>query len=278
MQYIPYTSDETARLKLDYRRLGSKGFPDIVERHGIDSVRATARHLGLTNKNRSFNKEDMTRFKKVIDPEIAYLLGFLWADGHIPTNRNRIMLLVGESDGKQLKDLIHSTADSWYSRAFNGYGKSIDKRYINYAISSQDLTQYLIGLDYHIKSDVAPVKVLKTIPEDLRHYWWRGYFDGDGCFYFNEKLRAKKVQITAGYDHDWSFAKRLFKQLSVDYSLERACSTGCRSAITVVKHDSLVRFMDYLYAGEAFGLQRKKLKYEAYLAYYAKMHPNKIIK
>lgn len=258
------------RLKTDYHRLGPDGFPDIVERHGLESVKVTGRRLGGGNPNRPLNKEDVSGFKNITSPAIAYLLGFLWADGHVCRGRNRIMLLIGEQDGKQLKNLIRSTANGWYSRSYNGYGKAKDKRYINYAISNYDLRQCLVELDYHIKSDIAPNKVLSVVPKHLLHYWWRGYFDGDGCIYFNAKNHSKKVQITASYDYDWSFAERLFKSLSVNYSFQRACcERGCRSSIVTHSHGSIRRFMEYIYSGKSFGLKRKGLKYEAYLKHYA---------
>jgi hypothetical protein len=235
-------------------------------------VQSTARNLGLVNKNRPRNTEDMSAFKSVNNPKIAYLLGLLWADGHISTKGNVITLLLKASDGKSLKQLIHSTASSWYSWSFNGYGEYAHKKYTQYNMSSHALKQHLIEHDFHIKSRSAPIKILNLIPEHLKHYWWRGYFDGDGCFYLGKKDNKGAISITSHINQDWTFAAELFHSLGICYVRRTSItSKGCSSRVCLESETPIRRFCDYIYSGESFGLLRKLNKYQQYLAHKSKI-------
>lgn len=273
---VPYTPEEVRRLKATYNTLGISGLDDIIKRHGLKSVQSRARQFGLANKTRPRNREDMIQFKKVTDPRIAYLLGFLWADGHVPIKGNVIMLLIGEADGETLKELICSTAKSWHGRAFDGYGKSIGKRYIDYQMSSYDLKQYLIGLDYHVKSRDIPMKVLATIPDHLKHYWWRGYFDGDGCFHFGKADKRGMILISAPAGQDWSFVVELLTELGADHKIRNRSGSGGSSSCLCLQSETAIRaFCDYIYSGEQMGLHRKRVKYEQYLEHKKRMAARK---
>jgi intein-encoded DNA endonuclease-like protein len=53
--------------------------------------------------------------------------------------------------------------------------------------SSLELSNFLKSNDYLIKSVASPTKILLNIPEEFQSYFYLGFSDGDGCFYYNTK-------------------------------------------------------------------------------------------
>lgn len=274
--YVRYTQDEIKRLKAGYHEKGADGFPDIVERHGRSSVQVTAGRLGLGKVGRARNQENMDHFETVTDPKVAYLLGFLWADGYVRAQGNVVMLGISEKDGIAIREIVHATAKSWYERSFVGeHAKTMGHHYLTYAISNADLKRWLIKHDYHVKSRSRPDKILSTIPEHLKHYWWRGYFDGDGCFYFDDSGKVS-ASIAGPYDQDWSDTTTLLESLGADYHIRRDITTrGGRSCIVIHSETAIIAFCGYIYAGESMGLERKRDKYRLFVAHKQKMKDRK---
>jgi hypothetical protein len=86
--------------------------------------------------------------------------------------------------------------------------------------SSHLIRQFLEENDYHLKSSSGdPRKILSLIPDDIKHYWWRGFLDGDGCVYFNEEkpshLSPHKILFTSHFSQNWRFVEDLCQDLEI---------------------------------------------------------------
>ena len=147
-------------------------------------------------------KFDNTVFEKIDTEEKAYWLGFLFADGYVTANDNRVVLSISKNDEDHIQkyvDFLH------YSKAYNIKKNGLKK----------DGTQlYLVEVgvgDDKFKNDVVrcgciPNKSLilkfpnKEIFQDeslIRHFV-RGYIDGDGSLsLYNGRWKSKieSVQI-----------------------------------------------------------------------------------
>ncbi len=194
---------------------------------------------------------------KYLSPEYCYILGFLWADGSIRNAiGNKVRIKLKSIDMDSLLHIFLSTGD-WAIKRTN-YSKN---EMTTLSFSDKLIYDFLYHLDYHKKTGASAKKVLDFIPEDLRHYWWRGYFDGDGSIAKNIKC----VCITACFKQNWSFVKFLPKDIKgrVYRSKVMSVRTGAKTSgvSRFVLHKYVGRkFLEYIYQGKWFGLTRKLKK------------------
>lgn len=117
-------------------------------------------------------------------------------------------------------------------------------------------------MDYQNKSGASAKKILSHIPQSLHHYWWRGYSDGDGCFYYSRSKKNHAVysySIYSCYNQDWSFVSDILNKLDIFFSINKNTRTvGNSSHIRINRQAGIKKFGEYIYQGVEFGLQRKR--------------------
>lgn len=195
-------------------------------------------------------------FLNITTKEIAYLYGFIWADGHIVIRENkydyRVMIKIAKGDGKEIKDILLKTGDWCISYPNNGGT-------IQFQASKNDkeIVNFLKDNDYLIKSGASPDKILSKIPEHLKHYWWRGYFDGDGYVcksWWN-------IDIASAIEQNWLFAKKMCKELDITFRSKKNISKcGNSSHFYLVSRYDCIKFLTYIYkdfSKDKMGLKRK---------------------
>lgn len=210
-------------------------------------------------------------------PESAYLLGFLWGDGYLyhrsfvekrkmkkgisSYNKHsyHIRIECCEDDLSSLIPIFEQSG-KWTS-----YRRSPANRKPQLCLSTANkvLYDFLSTHNYKIKSGASP-EILKIIPEELIHYWWRGYFDADGCIYrIKNSNSGKQVSISSVYDQDWTAATDLLDRLGVTYSVRRIVRSekSRYSEVRFTSSKSTETFLEYIYSGKEFGLLRKKQTY-----------------
>jgi len=73
-------------------------------------------------------------------------------------------------------------------------------------------------MDYTDKSFKSPSKILEyleRIDTNLINYWIRGYFDGDGCIYYNKKHYLRQVSFASGYNQNWNDIIKYMKNIGI---------------------------------------------------------------
>lgn len=189
---------------------------------------------------------------------VCYLLGFLWGDGYI--SKNSLCLDIQEEDGKEIFKLIKQTGD-WRYRVISRtrYGvknKDISKINTNNSI----ICEFLKNYDYSTKSITAPEKILNLIPKNLHHYWWRGYFDADGCATMNKTNgHSKRITFSSSLEQDWSSLQEICNLINIRYSFNKILTkTGNSSYFRITGISNINKFYNFLYPkGFDFGLERK---------------------
>lgn len=256
---------------------------DIVRKHYLsDGTKYCAKILGKTEAavhhkseqlrilvaRRSF---DIESFRNVRSPEVAYILGMLWADGYVSLKECKAILNLVKVDLDEIVPLFMKTGEwSYFST------KKLCKRCTNFQASIRcyngELIKFLETLDYRIKSGTSASKVLKHIPNHLKHYWWRGYFDGDGCLAMNSRLtRGGNVVFSSSYNQDWSFVEELMKKLSISkFNIRRRVvpNENRYSCFCVYGNDNIVKLMSFIYddrENDNIGLSRKFQKWKEFL-------------
>lgn len=271
-----WSNEEYNILKEYYPREGVRG---VSKRTGrpASSIRTKASKSNIFIDwdifSKATNLEDLSHILNINTPFITYFLGFLWADGTVSRKTNHIQFKIVNEDFQIIRDRIFSLANSWRFRTFWD-GLDNHKEQAILEMNHEKFHEFLVLNDYHIKSGGSAIKILSKIPNNMKHYWWRGYFDGDGSFVFSGK--TVRVSIVSSFEQDWSFAEYLNEQLGIIYRLGyRNKEKSSASTLNMEGEVSTVKFMQYILQGEEFGLQRKYDIYKNYLIYKKNCCPNK---
>lgn len=192
--------------------------------------------------------------------EFVYFLGFLWADGYIAKNTNSIEINILESDFTVLSPTFSVVAE-WniFHKQRRRDGKLFGSPQIKAQRALPLLKTFLLEHGYNQKSGGSPFQILSTIPKSLHHYWWRGYFDGDGSLAIS-KNGCRNLAFWSVFNQDWNDLIKLMKTLGATYTIyfyDRKC--GKSSALTSTRKESILKFGNYIYPNLEydFGLRRK---------------------
>ena len=220
------------------------------------------KHVSPRNKNPTKEYLDFaSNFINFKTPENVYLLGFLWADGSVAKDRNRITFSINIDDGKALKNTFLSTGDWTISENYNV--RKNENPLMIFRITNHLFREFLIDNDYISKSWFSACKILSKIPEHLQHYWWRGLIDGDG------NIHQNCIRIHSGYNQDWTYIKTLSNKLNLTYRIDKVFTINKNkkheggSSINFIKKSSLI-FGNYIYKDrekDKIGLDRKFNKF-----------------
>lgn len=197
--------------------------------------------------------------------EEAYILGLLWADGSLYSNKcHNIRIEINSDDATSLKSVFNKSGP-W--RKYSRQRQDNWQPTITYYCNDQFLFSYLNQFGYQNKDGIACLKLLNSFPNELRQYWYRGYWDGDGCFYTNRKHYLYQTTASGPLGQDWDFLEALYDKLGIKYSIRRASNANSYSAIRTSGKSDFMKLGNYLY-GNAFdkiGLQRKYHKFSEFI-------------
>lgn len=209
-------------------------------------------------KNPNNLKVDPRQFIQPSTPEICYLMGFLWADGFLGSNYT-INTEIISTDANQLKKIFQSSGN-WgeYHRQRKNW-KSTTK----FSCSSKLLYDHFKSIKFDQKSKgISPCKMISLIPDNMKHYWFRGYIDGDGCFYQNIKQHLNQFIISSCYEQDWIFMESLAKELNIKkFKISTQSKKSSYSQFRCTNKSDINLLGKYIYQGKNFGLDRKKEKF-----------------
>lgn len=261
-----YTKEEKDWLIENYGLMGSHYCAKYLNRP-LSSIRQTANTLGckvsIKKRNELHSKTLITKFesgvkseifKKIEKSEAAYVLGLLWADGWI-TNKNSYSVnikLISE-DFNEIKWIFYKLG-KW--KEYN-YNPKQRKATTQLRVSGKEITDYLVSLGYSEKEKSAQ-KVIETIPINLRHYWWRGFFDGDG---YLSVSKCKRMGFSGPINQDWSFVPKNFKITKYIHPIKGHKS----SKAMLYNKEDILNFANYIYnnaKNDRIYLPRKYKKFQ----------------
>lgn len=202
----------------------------------------------------------------------AYMLGLLWADGHLryfsPT-RSTIYFQILATDAKEIEPNITKTG-FWKKRLVMQTNRqdtiqftNSDKTFINFVHKN--------GFENKEKRNF---QILDKIPSHLIKYWLLGYFEGDGSLLINKVnkkrfLRAS-VQFYSGLFQNWDILVEKIQNLfHISFKIRtRLRKTGNFSYIECYKRIDVIKFMHILYQDVTINFfSRKYQKYQLLLSY-----------
>lgn len=233
---------------------------DIKIKNIINRVNQSKKYV--INKNMFYNIET---------PEIAYILGLLWADGSLrDSNSSRITITLIKDDFQDVLDIFNKVGNwSIKERKYSCHKNTV----ITLQCYDRELHSFLSNLGFMEKSYISAERVIDHIPKHLQHYFWRGYFDGDGCFYSNYSNYKFLVSITSSFEQDWSFANSLKYDIGLDFKISKFSHTKLNkkqysySRFIISNTKNILLFLNYIYQGDNLGLKRKYNKYQEFNRY-----------
>jgi intein/homing endonuclease len=266
-----YTEEEIDFIKKNYPLYGPKYCGKILNK-SEGALYAQANRMKLkkigVNKHPSMQKINPEQFWNINKTEVAYILGYLWADGSIIYRKNKtcnyygIRLEINSEDANDIEQYMNSLG-SW--------AKVVRKRNENwketttFSTNSRDIYEFLRENDYLTKSLSEPTKILARLPDKLKPYFWRGFFDGDGSLGFapDKNKHWKSLQFSSSYEYKWLEIINLFSELKIEsFNLSKYIHPKTEhkaSKITVSSKDGISKMIKYLNKS-VIGLSRKTNK------------------
>lgn len=201
-------------------------------------------------------------FTTVFTNTSVYLLGLLWADGFISNYVN--CYTVGlDSTHPDADDFIplFSQLGKWGIYSYTKKNFPTWKRTCSIKTNNRLLYNFLEQHGYAEKTG-TPESLLQLIPAGLHYYWFRGLFDGDGCLSFVSNRHPHMVIAGPG-TQDWTYLTNKLDIMQISYTVRRRShAKGQIGSTTSCYSKHAIKFLDYIYQGDRFGLKRK---YERYL-------------
>jgi intein-encoded DNA endonuclease-like protein len=223
-------------------------------------------NIELTNRRYDVNHS----FFEVIDTEEkAYWLGFLYADGCVRKTKSgsQVVLKLTIKDEEHLvmfKNNVESEHKiSYYeNKTISKKGTPSTSKNCIIRINSNDMVEDLID------KGCTPRKTFTidypNIDEKFYKDFIRGYYDGDGNFFYSEKTKMSVVTIVC--------ASPNFRNFLIDV-MSRIPNVGIihenkeKYTIKIVNILGIINFLDYIYNDSKIYLTRKKEYYEKYKEY-----------
>jgi len=209
-------------------------------------------------------------FYNINTKEISYLLGLIWADGFLNPSKNgnnsNLGFTMVKEDIDEIKPILEKVGKwNYYERK---QPVKSWKPSINVITNNKRIMNFLIEHNYDKKSYISADKILSKIPDGLRHYFFRGLIDGDGCFYYRKPSKGSIIRqfaLTSSYDQDWTYFERLCIELGIKYNIKRTKNIkSSSSVIRITNKDGIIKLGDYIYDNIEYdnvGLKRKKEKF-----------------
>lgn len=162
-----------------------------------------------------FNKD----FFKKWSNEMAYVLGFLYADGDIEDNResSRTQYTTFASTDKDILEAIKKAMDSDHNLSYRvahdvtyKNGKTYKSRGIyRLRIGSKEMYEDLLKFGLTPRKSLT-IEFPENIPNQYLNHFIRGYFDGDGCVTIKRGIGKKGQPILKGIAVIFTSGSKIF--------------------------------------------------------------------
>lgn len=193
-------------------------------------------------------------FFKTWSIEMAYVLGFFCADGHLATHRNFLSICLHKRDQYILENFIKIME---YSGVIYDYGK---RSTVSIQISSKEITKDLMnfGLTRHKSQEL---KWIEQIPEQYISHFIRGYFDGDGHVGLAQAHNPNNKNLIIKFVGTLPFIQRLKLEFEKHYGSECGSIKNNETYYELIYTGSnqTKSFLDWIYqnSNEETRLKRK---------------------
>lgn len=275
MRKTKWSDYEISFLKENYPK---KGFKYCADKLNLTNTQIKNKvfKMGLTmlkeckpNGKKPYEKLNINpkKFFDLEDPEVIYFLGLLWSDGFMYQDNNvsHVGITMVEDDVESIRDILDRIGKwNYYHR------KNKNKTWkpsINVMTNNKTIYNFLSENDFKYKSTKSPKKILNLIPDNLKHYFFLGVVDGDGCFYVRKtkKNNINQFTITSSYNYEWKSFSDLCDRLEIKYKIKRyKYEKKSYSILRITNKDGIIKLGNYIYQSSENDIYLKR-KYESFI-------------
>src|SRR3989338_1457022 len=191
----PWSKQEISTLKNIYG--SERRFRTYFPNRKMSSIYHKANRLGLRShikpRKYAIDEDFFTRW----DSEMAYVLGWMFSDGNVSSDKRTFAIKLSALDSNilvKIRKALKSESPLMTLTQKLPSGKGY-RKYVLLRINSYPMCEDLIALG------CVPKKTHKfsipTMPRNLLKHFVRGYFDGDGSISFN-KPNIIKIRFVSG--------------------------------------------------------------------------------
>jgi hypothetical protein len=191
--------------------------------------------------------------------EDAYTLGYLWADGHLGKQYN-LNIKINETDANEIFDTFMLFEDFHIYNSDNSKANPTWQNAKTFYKTNNIKYKILENHGFTEKCNISHEKIMPLIPAQFEPYFWRGFFDGDGCIYLRKKEKLGQLCFASSYEQDWSYLQKLLNDIGIVSKIKfQVSKKGHKSScLRVTGKYSIIKFLEYIYPnGHDFGLKRK---------------------
>ena len=218
----------------------------------------------MNNKeNKNKPTVDFKDFEESLTKESSYILGLLWADGHLMKKSRLTSINMSADDILDVKNIFLKTGNWRISQPFKKFFNNKEvKSQIKISTTTWGLYYILEKYNYLEKSSVSPDDILNKLPLNLKKYWFRGYLDGDGCIRIKDK-KYMGVVFAGSYEQNWNFLISLCESLNIKFLIKKyIVKLGKYSQFVIYKKYDTLKFCEFIYDDfNNIGLKRKYDKF-----------------
>lgn len=211
-----------------------------------------------------------TNFFKTWSHEMAYVLGFVFADGSIDTNPRGSTYLSIQITDKELLETIQKAIGSDHKIAIRYRKKETENTQYRLQIGGRKFCEVL--LCHGITSNKAKTMAFPDVPNKYLSDFTRGYFDGDGNvwsgFVHKDRKTPTKVLQVAFTSCSSFFLQKLLQRLRENLSVTGSLYTHKKrgySRIMFNTKDSLKIYRIMYNTTTSLFLERKKEVFEKFM-------------
>jgi len=204
-------------------------------------------------------------FSKIDSKEKAYWLGVLYADGKVSNNNYEISLGLSDKEHiEKFQKFLGATNHKIAITVPNKEKNKLTKNFYSLSIKDKKIHDDLIywgcypnksHLDLHIPN----------IKENFIIDFIRGYFDGDGGFWY-AKNKIKKDRLIIAFSGSKTLLQEIASFLHINTSLEKNIKAKNTYCLKTNKKDLVREIVDRLYEGTNDSIRLNR-KYQIYLNY-----------
>lgn len=212
-------------------------------------------------------KNNFNHFEKIDNEEKAYWLGFLYADGYVSKNENKIELGLAEKDLahiEKFKNFIGNNNKISYRERTKSY---------RYSFRSTKCKEDLINKGcMPNKSLILKFPNESQVPNHLIRHFIRGYFDGDG--WFTNTNSTLQIGFIGTEDFIKGALEHLKNHITIKNKIFNVHREDGAKRYMFSSLDDVTRFLNYIYKDSKIYLNRKYDNYQYFLKNGSKKHKN----
>lgn len=230
-------------------------------------INKTLANRGIQKRTTSENNIRFYRnrhyFDSIDTPNKAYVLGLLYADGNNLTSHNTMTISLQECDKKvleRIKEELEYEGDLRINK-LHEKNPNYKNQYI-LCINDEIISKRLAELGI-VDNKSLILKYPEWMPKELERHFMRGYFDGDGCVYYDKKRNKTTTNICGTLDMCEHFSKIMWNMGCKNNIRQPKQSKGKNTyVLRTAGNKSSYKLLSYMYDDSDIKMERK---YQLYL-------------